>query len=66
MKSLELLILCILFILFIFKILFIYLREIEIATEIARESVSQGGKGDAGSLLSKESNEGLDPRTLGS
>ena len=48
---------------FVFKILFIYLREKE--TEREREH-KQGGEGEAGSLLNREPNAGLDSRTLGS
>ena len=43
-----------------FKTLFIYLRESIQAVEMAE------GEGEAGSLLSREPDAGLDPRTLGS
>ena len=51
---------------FFFKILFIYLRWGE--REREREHISGGGrgtegKGEAGSMLSREPNVGLDPRT---
>ena len=50
---------------FFFKILFIYLRKSEQERERARVH-KPGGEGEAGSLLSRELNVGLNPRTLGS
>jgi len=49
---------------FFLKILFIYLTE----REIARAGTQAGGvgEGEAGFLLSREPDVGLDPRTLGS
>ena len=47
---------------FFFKILFIYLSE----RERAHKQGERQAEGEAGSLPSKEPNEGLDPRTLGS
>ena len=50
---------------FFLKILFIYLREIETASE--RGNTSRGsGRGEAGFPLSKEPDSGLDPRIVGS
>jgi len=48
-----------------FKILCIYLREPEIATEIARESTGAERRGRSRLPLSRDSDVGLDPRTLG-
>ena len=48
---------------FFLKILFIYLTERE-RSQVGREAGRE--RGEAGSLLSREPDAGLDPRTLGS
>ena len=54
------------FILFYFKIVFIYLREGERASEHRQTEGQAEAEGEAGSPPSKEPDVGLDPRTLGS
>ena len=49
---------------FFLKILFIYLTEGDTAREGAQAGAE--GEGEAGSLLSRGPDVGLDPRTLGS
>jgi len=51
------------FFFFFFRILFIYLTK----RDTAREGTQAGevGEGEAGFLLSRETNTGLDPRTPG-
>jgi len=50
---------------FFLEILFIYLRERETGTE-HEQGKEVEGEGEAHSLLSREPDAGLDPRTLGS
>jgi len=63
-RSLGWFLLTALFVYLFFKILFIYLTE----RDTAREGTQAGGvgEGEAGFPLSRESNAGLNPRTLGS
>ena len=54
------------FIFFIFKKDFIYLFYRERERKHKQREKQAEGKGEAGSLLNKEPNMGLNPRTLGS